>query len=132
MSKFNFKPFDKVLVRDGDSDTWKIEFFERENEDSKNYRYICMNYNFGQCIPYNKETKHLLGTNKPHLPVEDEATKYSPGEIVEAWLSGDTWEEVIYLEFKEPLFSVGGAHRIYDKKFGVCTQPPNEIRKKVK
>lgn len=131
MSKFNFKPFDKVLVRDDDS-VWKIEFFERENVDSESYPYTCMNCDYAECIPYNEETKHLLGTNKPYIPVEDEATKYTPGEIVETWLSGDIWEEAIYLEFKKSLFSIGGAHKIYNKKLGACTQPPNEIRKKVK
>ena len=131
MSKFNFKPFDKVLVRDCDS-TWGIEFFEREDVDDKDYPYACMNSNYTKCIPYNEETKHLLGTNKPYIPVEDETTKYAPGEIVEIWLSEDIWEEAIYLEFKEPFFSEGGAHKVYDKKSRICTQPPNEIRKKVK
>ena len=46
--------------------------------------------------------------------------------------SGDIWEEAIYLEFKESFSSKGGAHKVYDKKSGICTQPPNEIRKKVK
>lgn len=130
MSKFNFKPFDKVLARDDDSVTWKIEFFERENVGDQVFPYVCMNYNYAECIPYNEETKHLLGTNKPYIPVEDEATKYSPGEIVEIWHSGDIWEEAIYLEITESFFSIGGAHKVYSKKVGLCTQPPNEIRKK--
>ena len=130
MSKFNFKPFDKVLVRGGDSCTWRIEFFEREDKDNKAFPYACMNYNYGECIPYNEETKHLLGTNKPYMTEEDEATKYTPGEIVESWLPGGIWEEAIYLEFKESFSSGGCGHRIYNKKFGICTQPPNEIRKK--
>ena len=92
MSKFNFKPFDKVLVRDCDSCTWGIEFFEREDVDNKDYPYTCMNSNYTKCIPYNEETKHLLGTDKPYIPVEDETTKYTPGEIVEIWLSVDIWE----------------------------------------
>ena len=131
MSKFDFKPFDKVLARgNGDICTWKIEFFERENVGDPVFPYVCMNYNYAECIPYNEETKHLLGTNKPYMTEEDEATKYTPGEIVECWLSEDIWEETIYLEFKAPFSSGGGGHRIYNKKLGVCTQPPNEIRKK--
>lgn len=130
MSKFNFKPFDKVLARDDDGDTWRMEFFEREVVGDLVFPYVCMNYRYKECIPYNEGTKHLLGTNKPYIPVEDEATKYTPGEIVEIWLTGDIWEEALYLGFKEPFFSGGGGHRIYNKKFGICTQPPNEIRKK--
>lgn len=132
MSKFNFKPFDKVLVRDDDSGTWKIEFFERMEWDNKRHPYVCMWYKYRQCIPYNEETAHLLGTKEPYIPVEDEATKYTPGEIVEIWHSGDTWGDAIYLDFEESFFSVGNAHKVYDKKLGICTQPPNEIRKKEK
>lgn len=132
MSKFNFKPFDKVLVRDGEyGDKWKIEFFEREGKDGS-YPYTCMNCNYAECIPYNEETKHLLGTDIAYATKEDEATKYAPGEIVETWISGGIWEEAIYLEFVESLFSVVDAHKIYNKKLGICTQPLNKIRKKVK
>ena len=130
MSKFNFKPFDKVLARDNGSDTWEIGFFEREDWDNKYYPYTCMYYNYAECIPYNEETAHLLGTNKPYIPVEDEATKYTPGEIVEVWGSESGWTDAIYLDFKESLFSIGNEHKIYDKKLGICSQPPNEIRKK--
>ena len=130
MSKFNFKPFDKVLVRDGDSCTWKIEFFEREVVGAQFYPYVCMKYSYKECIPYNEETKHLLGTKRPYTTKEDEATKYTPGEIVEIWHSGGIWEDAVYLEFKEWCYSEGGAHKVYGKRFGICTQPPSEIRKK--
>lgn len=129
MSKFSFKPFDKVLARAGDGDTWRIEFFERAVVGGQFYPFICMKYGNKECIPYNEETKHLLGTKRPYTTKEDEATKYTPGEIVESWLSGDIWEETIYLEFKEPFSSGWGGHRVYNKKLGICTQPPNEIRK---
>ena len=51
------QPFDKVLVRDGNCQCWRCAFFS------------CMLSNgmlcecrWGQGIPYNDETKHLLGT----------------------------------------------------------------------
>ena len=51
------QPFDKVLVRDGNCQCWRCAFFS------------CMSSNgmlcecrWGQGIPYNDETKHLLGT----------------------------------------------------------------------
>ena len=60
VEKFDYstlKPFDKVLVRDGNCQCWRCAFFS------------CMLSNgmlcecrWGQGIPYNDETKHLLGT----------------------------------------------------------------------
>lgn len=55
------KPFDKVLVRDNDTQEWIISLFSHCNE-SKIYPYTCINGNgYAQCIPY-EENKHLLGT----------------------------------------------------------------------
>ena len=79
MSKFNFKPFDKVLARDDDGDTWRMEFFEREVVGDLVFPYVCMNYRYKECIPYNEETKHLLGTNKPYMTEEDEEDEHSGG-----------------------------------------------------
>ena len=57
--KFEFKPFDKVLVRCGKSDKWSIDFFSHKVSDG----YICAGDTwFEYCIPYNEETAHLLGT----------------------------------------------------------------------
>lgn len=54
------QPFDKVLVRDSLLSKWRPDFFGFlvQNE---NY-IICSGSFWYQCIPYNKETKHLLGT----------------------------------------------------------------------
>lgn len=56
----NFKPFEKVLVRNYGN--WTVNLFSHKEEDG----YVCVNgFKWRQCIPYNDETKHLLGTNKP-------------------------------------------------------------------
>lgn len=62
-AKHQFKPFDKVLVRDGDSDIWDCNIFNRIDEDGE---YYCIDYEcWEQCIPY-EGNEHLLGTtNKP-------------------------------------------------------------------
>ena len=132
MSKFDLKPFDKVLVRDRDDDgnVWKIELFERKDKDAKRYPYICMHCAYTECIPYNEETEHLLGTNEPYIPVEDEATKYTPGEIVEIWDSENGWTDAIYLGFLKTKYFKGNVHKVYSKKHEICCQPPNEIRKR--
>lgn len=62
--KFNpetLKPFDKVLVRDSTDNKWEIELFSHLT-DSGNF--VCMNTIPVYCIPFNDNTKHLLGTVK--------------------------------------------------------------------
>lgn len=58
------KPFDKVLVRDYCTDEWLAAIFTRYFKYRK-YPYvdICLN-SYTYCIPYNQETKHLVGTTK--------------------------------------------------------------------
>lgn len=58
--KCEFKPFDKVLVRDYDDGVWKPDIF-LNNSDGCNY--MCTgSVVWAQCIPYNDQTAHLLGT----------------------------------------------------------------------
>ena len=61
------KPFDKVLVRNTISEYWECEFFSRHIDDMYPYVGIANSYKF--CIPYNDDTKHLVGTT-------DEAPEY--------------------------------------------------------
>lgn len=63
--RFKFEPFDKVLVRDKDTDSWTCDFFVRIKEDAS---YFCIRTYWEQCIPYNDETKHLLSTCDPYKP----------------------------------------------------------------
>lgn len=60
--KYQFKPFDKVLVRDDNEADWKCDFFSNI---SNSGFYHCINTWWRQCIPY-EGNEHLLGTtNKP-------------------------------------------------------------------
>lgn len=56
-----FKPFDKVLVRDDDACTWRADFYSHY-ENNACYWYVCVGDGYKQCIPYNEETAHLIGT----------------------------------------------------------------------
>lgn len=57
-----FKPFDKVLVRDRNDREWGCDFFSHIAEDN---RYICIYSWWKQCIPY-EGNEYLLNTkNKP-------------------------------------------------------------------
>ena len=55
------KPFDKVLVRYNDTGRWKCAFY---SHGSIIYKYTTANSGYMYCIPYNEETKHLLGTTE--------------------------------------------------------------------
>ena len=59
------KPFDKVITKFSDY-PWKCDIFsyyvERENK-SINCYCTSEDYVYDKCIPYNDETKHLVGTN---------------------------------------------------------------------
>lgn len=55
------QPFDKVLVRDSSLGVWGVDIFGYLND-----KYSCCfcSVRWNQCIPYNEETKHLVGTAK--------------------------------------------------------------------
>ena len=64
-SKFDpktFQPFDKVLVRDINSEKWKIQIFSHIIKDCFPYEYHCIGSCYNFCIPYNDDTKYLVGT----------------------------------------------------------------------
>ncbi len=65
--KFNpqtLKPFDKVLVQGSDSENWMVQLFSYIMEGEKYFPYACIAYNYKYCIPYNDDTKHLVGTKE--------------------------------------------------------------------
>ena len=62
------KPFDKVRVRDYLDDPWKVDFYSHKNVNTE-HLYRCVGNSYRFCIPYNDETKHLVGTT-------DEAPEY--------------------------------------------------------
>ena len=60
-----FQPFDKILARNSDRDNWTIEYYSYGKEVSfgNGDKYIQgLVYCWKYVIPYNDETKHLLGT----------------------------------------------------------------------
>lgn len=59
--KSEFKIFQKVLVRNYNGEEWIPGFFFRIHNDGCRYILVCGEI-YKQCIPYNEETAHLLGT----------------------------------------------------------------------
>lgn len=57
-----FEPFDKVLVRYGDDYIWEASLFSHISDKKDEPFNTVGGINYEQCIPYNDQTKHLLGT----------------------------------------------------------------------
>ena len=73
MEKHQFKPFDQVLVRDDDDDPWRAMHYSHFNGEQQ--RHYCSSSYWNRCIPYNENTAHLLGTNKPYKEPEPKVWK---------------------------------------------------------
>lgn len=79
MKDFNFQPFDKVLARDEAGEIWHCDFFSHVDDEGGKH---CVGAWYDQMIPYNEDTKHLIGTTKPYISPE-EAPKFEFGDVVE-------------------------------------------------
>ena len=56
------KPFDRVLVRDGRLECWRCAFYSHQRKESTSFKYATTANSYVRCIPYNDDTKHLVGT----------------------------------------------------------------------
>ena len=62
------KPFDRVLVRDYCNMEWSCGIFSNIKQEGS-LPYVCIGSEWERCIPYNDDTKYLVGTT-------DEAPEY--------------------------------------------------------
>ena len=58
------QPFDKVLVRDDYKEHWLCRFFSHIVDGIHIYKYTTIGSAYKYCIPYNDDTKHLVGTKE--------------------------------------------------------------------
>ena len=59
------QPYMRVLVRDKDLVRWRCTFYSHLIEDNETmYKYVTAYNIYKYCIPYNEETKHLVGTTE--------------------------------------------------------------------
>ena len=63
------KAFDKVLVRSEKVFNWNCSLFSNIDDSDSKYPFTCLGLSYRFCIPYNDDTKHLIGTT-------DEAPEY--------------------------------------------------------
>ena len=74
MEKHQFKPFERVLVRDNEKDAWKCDIFSHYIQNDT-FPYMCIGNAYVYCIPYNEKTVHLLGTTKAYTPPQPKTYK---------------------------------------------------------
>ena len=92
MEKHQFKPFDLVLVRNSDKDKWLINHYGYETTGIEHQLHICSaGAGFYQCIPYNEETAHLIGTTDSYKKPEPKEWKIcsNDGTYVDKFTSSE-------------------------------------------
>lgn len=83
--KHQFKPFDQVLVRmdyrihkcmfDKPRIWYAATFSHIEKTDDGRTAYCANSILWDECIPYNENTEHLVGTNEPYKEPEPKVWK---------------------------------------------------------
>lgn len=66
--EYDFQPYDKVIVRSGESGVWKANFYSHPMvaEGSGNILHVCAGGVWKYCIPYNSDNAKLIGTTKDY------------------------------------------------------------------
>lgn len=92
-----FEPFEKVLVRDSDSQRWCCDLFSILIIDDKDSRiwFACVGRTALQCIPY-EGNEHFLGTTDS----PEQKHEYKWGDKVEV-RPKDTWVKALYYKAVE-------------------------------
>ena len=90
---YEFRPFDRVLVRDATDDTWRIQFYSHPYGEL----HACLNGVHVQCIPY-EDNELLLGTTNGPEP------EFKKGDAVLVWDEGDKAKRIrIYSHYDSEL-----------------------------
>ena len=123
MTDHKFEPFQRVLVRDFDTQKWKADLFSHKSIEYGDTFFVCMGEAaWLQCIPYTPETAHLLGTSQPYDP-PNPPVEYEWGQKVEALKRGE-WNKGLYIG----CVPISQLHRVYTDKHGDGLFAYTEIR----
>lgn len=60
-NEYEFKPFDRVLVRDEEDNVWRAAIFSHIDKERERFPYVTINAHYKHCIPY-EGNESLLGT----------------------------------------------------------------------
>lgn len=64
--KQEFKPFDKVLVKNEANEKWSVNMFSHYYEEDDEYPYVCLSGRYSYCIPYEGNEYLLVLENKQY------------------------------------------------------------------
>lgn len=113
MEKHQFKPFDQVLVRNNEKNTWKCDIFSHYIK-SDTFPYMCVGNAYVYCIPYNENTAHLVGTTKPY-------TLPQPKTFIVSWPTSNGQRRVEYTDEEfEHFIKTAVLHNKDIQNFTVC------------
>lgn len=59
---YKFEPGQSVIGVDGGCE-WRYDLFSHYNSDRQNGCYVCSGRSYSKCLPFNEQTKHLIGTS---------------------------------------------------------------------
>lgn len=111
MKKHQFKPSDKVLVRDSNSGLWRVNFYSHRDYIGN---HVCISGVWTYCIPYNEQTAHLIGTNKPYEEPE-------PKTFIVSWPTSNGQHRVEYTDKEfENFIKTAVLHSKDIQNFTVC------------
>jgi hypothetical protein len=106
MDKFNFQPLDPILYKAKDgTEKWLLRVFSHYGESDKGHKRVYTTTGWFSVedydvIPFNDETRHLLGTKDPapkHLGWEPE-----PGDLVAVRnKESDRWKARVFVRINE-------------------------------
>ena len=97
-NQFKFKPFDQVLVRYDDQSEWTAGIYSKIGKNITNATvHVCVGGGlpYNECIPYNEETAHLLGTNKPYEPPQPKEYHVWTSGSFDEWMTEDEFQNFI-------------------------------------
>lgn len=111
MNENNFKPFDKVLVRQDNSTDWACDLYSHYVDNLK--MHCCVGGLFSQAIPY-EGNEHLLGTKDSPQPKRWRAERGGHYWYVDYFGTvSEIYESFEY--FDEKLYSIGNYFRTFEE-----------------
>jgi len=95
MEKHEFKPKEWVLVRDDETQKWKLDIFSHF-VDGISFPYICIGSYYSECIPF-EGNEHLLGTSDSPKEEPNEEFKFGDKVKCKRDKRDDTWVDGLFV-----------------------------------